>query len=87
MAGTAMAAGRCWPGYCYERLLMMLQIMTDRLRTAAALIRLEHLDRRDREMTERLDSLRHHGMDADLEEDEIARLRAEMVGLRALARR
>jgi hypothetical protein len=50
-------------------------------------MRLEHLDQREREMTERLDSLRHHGMDSDLEEDEIARLRSEMVGLRVLARR
>jgi hypothetical protein len=66
---------------------MILQIMSDRLRAAAASMRLEHLDRRDREMTKRLDTLRHHGMDADVEEDEIARLRTEMVGLRVLARR
>jgi hypothetical protein len=65
----------------------MLQVMNDRWRSAAASMRLEHLYERDREMTERLDSLRHHGMDADLEEDEIARLRAEIVTLRGFARR
>jgi hypothetical protein len=66
---------------------MILDTMNDRLRSAAASMRLEHLHERDREMTNRLDSLRHHGMDSDLEEDEIARLRAEIVSLRGLARR
>jgi hypothetical protein len=64
----------------------MLQIMNSQMRTAAASLRLEHLDRRDREMTERLNGLRHHGMDADLEEDELARLRSEVIALRVLAR-
>jgi hypothetical protein len=65
---------------------MMLHTMTDRSRATAALLRLAHLNQRDREMSERLHSLRHHGMDTDLEEDELARLRAEAVSLKALAR-
>jgi hypothetical protein len=76
MAETASGHRRCCRGYRGD-FRMMHQIISDESR--GRVMRLEHLHQRDLEMTERLQTLRYHGMTWTSKRMRSRRLKTEMV--------